>query len=124
MKHIFTSTKTQGSDPSLVGPNQWNDTHGYGLTLVSVNTVITSAMDVILATSGGSGITITLPSASTNTNRSFIIKKIDSSVQAVNINTTGGQTIDGNASGYVLVNQWQYVEVLSDGSNWQIIRNN
>ena len=77
---------------------------------------------LVKATGGAGGITLTLPTA-VGLNNQACIKKVDSGVGAVTIATTGGQTIDGSSS-YLLVNQWQYVTIQSDGANWLIVANN
>lgn len=126
MKHLFNSTYADGSDATLVKPSNWNDTHGYGIRSVSATGNISGGQagdDVVLATGGAGGITLTLPSPSTNANRSYCIKKVDSAAGIVTINPNAAETIDGQAS-YQLVNQYQYVELLSDGTNWQVIKNN
>ena len=78
---------------------------------------------LVLATGGSGGITQTLPTAVGLTGQKARIKKVDSGVGTVTIATTSGQTIDGGST-YLLVNQWQYVSLESDGSNWQIVENN
>lgn len=74
-------------------------------------------------TGGVGGITDTLPTAVGKYGRGFLVKKIDSGAGAITVATTGGQTIDG-LSTYSLVNPGQYVLVISDNTNWQIIGNN
>lgn len=38
--------------------------------------------------------------------------------------TTGGQTIDGVASGSVVLQNYQSVEVRSNGTNWDVVNAN
>jgi hypothetical protein len=73
-----------------------------------------------LVTTGAGVITATLPTAVGISGQAIIIKKIDSGAGSVTIATTSAQTMDG-LSTYQLTNQYQYVEVVSDGSNWVII---
>lgn len=78
-------------------------------------------------TGGVGGITDTLPSAVGHFGEGFWIKKVDVGAGAVTINTSAGQTIDGEAGGgtsYSLVNPGQYVLVVSDGANYQIMAAN
>ena len=65
---------------------------------------------------------LTLPNATTvQPGKWFIMKKIDNSANTVTILTTSGQTIEGNGSGdLVLADQWDTLEVVSDGTNWLI----
>lgn len=66
---------------------------------------------------------ITLPTAVGRQGQSYIIKKVDSSANAVTVGTTSSQTIDGSTT-YSLAAQYKYVSVVSDGSNWIVISNN
>lgn len=123
MIHLFSSAKADGGDATLVKPSDWNAIHVLGVTALSGNTTLTSAHDHIKATAGAGGITLTLPTAVGITGRPYHIKRVDAAAGNVTIATTSSQTIDGLTT-YTLVNQWQYVEVYSDGANWQIRANN
>ena len=57
----------------------------------------------------------TLPYASTTIGREYIIKR--TGVEAVTVLPTGADTIDGAASS-TLVNQYDSVKVVSDGTAW------
>jgi hypothetical protein len=64
---------------------------------------------------------VTLPDAIANTGQVFVIKKIDVSIlNAVTVNTTSSQTIDGSTT-YALSTQYQTVRVQSNGANWNVI---
>lgn len=93
--------------------------HLPGRTIAS-NDNATTLDVVILCNAIGGAITVTLPSAVTNLNKLLIVKKIDSSANAVTVAGSGGQTIDGQAS-LSVVNQYDAFNVWSDGSNWYII---
>ena len=60
--------------------------------------------------------TITLPTAIGNLNK-YTIKRLTATIT---INTTLTQTIDGSTSAQLLVNN-QSIDLISNGSNWQII---
>jgi hypothetical protein len=85
-----------------------------------------SPVTIAWETGGAGGITDVLPTAIGHRGQGFHIKKIDSGAGAVVLSTTGGQTIEGDASfsTYNLVNKGQYISVISDGTNWQISANN
>lgn len=120
MKHKFNVTFADGVDATLVKPSNWNDTHSYGFRSVSANGNILSTDDVVLGTGGsGAGITLTLPSPTTNL--CVIVRKVDAGVGPVIINPNAAETIDGQSS-WQLVNQWQFVELASDGTNWHVMR--
>jgi hypothetical protein len=75
---------------------------------------------LVLCTAGAGGVTITLPDATIYTGRTFYIKQTDTGTGGVAIVTTSSQTID-TLTNYQLLNQNQFVQVVSDGSNWQVI---
>jgi len=83
---------------------------------------LTSTDSTILGNATSAAFTLTLPTAVGISGKTYVIKKTDSSTNAVTIGTTSSQTIDGNTT-YALSNQWGGVTVQSDGSNWLIIGN-
>lgn len=85
-------------------------------TIVSTDYTVTGD-----ATSGA--FTITLPTAASVAGKIYVIKKTDSSGNAVTVGTTSSQTIDGSTT-YSLATQNKYVTVQSNGSNWIVIGNN
>jgi hypothetical protein len=93
-------------------------TNGSIATKITTYT-IASTDQTILASATGGAFAVTLPSVSVNVGRYFIIKKTDSSANAVTVTPASG-TIDG-ASTFVLTAQYQSVTVQSDGTNWWVI---
>jgi hypothetical protein len=94
-----------------VTPNVVNKTANYTLT--------TTDGSVFCSASGGA-FTITLPTAVSAGGKTYSIKKTDSSTNAVVVGTTSSQTIDGNLTQSLAIqNAW--ITVQSDGANWQII---
>ena len=83
---------------------------------------LTSTDSTILGNATSAAFTLTLPTAVGTTGKTYVIKKTDSSTNAVTIGTTSSQTIDGNTT-YAISNQWGGVTLQSDGSNWLIIGN-
>ena len=98
---------TSGADPFIYA----------AVRAVSTTQNLVSGDTIVLATSGGSGITLTLPSPTSG--KIYSIKKVDAGVGAVTINTTSG-TIDGSASKSLTV-QYQALTITSDGTNFFII---
>jgi len=74
-------------------------------------------------TTGTNILTALLPDATVFPLAIIIIKKVDIGIGSVIVTPFGGQIIDG-LSTYTLVEQWQYIGVLSDGANWQIFTRN
>lgn len=79
--------------------------------------------NTLLGDATGGAFTMNLPSAIEMAGRTFTIKKIDSSINAVTVDGDGSETIDG-ATTYALVTQYKYVTVQSDGANWVVVANN
>lgn len=75
------------------------------------------------ATTGNSDLSLNLPDAVSTTRKLFHLTKTDSGTGGAILNAVGGQTISGSTS-YTLSNQFQFVGVFSDGSNWIVIINN
>jgi hypothetical protein len=73
--------------------------------------------EVILANATAGAITITLGAFA---NKRVIVKKTDSSANAVTVAPAGGHTIDG-AANYSLTAQYQFVEILYNGSTYYVI---
>jgi len=75
---------------------------------------------VILVDATAGAITITLPAASGRSGQVYIIKKIDSSANAVTVDANASETIDG-ALTYSLASQYDVVRIVCDGANWHVI---
>ena len=74
---------------------------------------------VYLCDASGGAFTLTLPSVAAYKFRSLTIKKVDNTGNAVTVDGSGAETIDG-ASTYALPSQYNSVTVYSDGSEWHI----
>jgi len=92
------------------------------LTKVTSNYPVTAADNTVLADATGGAITITLPSPGTIAGRMYTIKKIGSGGidKEVTITTSGG-TIDGG-SNYIIYNDWTFVTLQTDGTDWYVIK--
>jgi hypothetical protein len=88
------------------------------VNVVSTNTAAGSAAstDYVYLVSGTT--TITLPTAVGNTNR-YTVKRSGTGV--VSIATTSSQTIDGSASPITINVQYVSIDLISNGTNWEII---
>ena len=76
--------------------------------------------EIIVGDATSSAFTITLPTAVGVTGQTYTIKRINTVGNNVTVGTTSSQTIDGLTT-YVLDAQFQYVKVVSNGSNWFVI---
>lgn len=93
---------------------------GYNVAAKSANYTITDSdgFSEILVTTSTSTITITMPAAANNTNRKLFIKKVDGSTGKVTISS--GNNMDGVGS-IALVDRYDGVTMVSDGSQWYIL---
>ena len=92
--------------------------NGYSnVTEISSDTTLTEDENFILGDSTSGDLTLTLPSVSTFSNKKYSIKKIDSSSNSVILSST--DLIDGDSS-VTLSNQWDYIEIITDGTTWFI----
>lgn len=91
-------------------------------TTSSATYTATAADNTILANTSSNAITITLPAAGSIKGRIYTIKKIGNGGidNQLTINPAAG-TIDGGSS-YVIYNDWTYVTLQTDGSNWYVIK--
>lgn len=89
---------------------------------VTANYTATAADNTLLANTTSGAITITLPSATGVSGRIYTIKKIGTGgIDNQLTISPGSGTIDGGSS-YIIYNDWTYVTLQTDGSNWYIIK--
>lgn len=86
---------------------------------VSSTGTVDLGTDVELVDASGGVITRTLPTPDFE-GQTMFIKKIDSSANAVTVDTEGSETIDGAATQSV-ASQWDKIKVVTDGTNWFIV---
>ncbi len=89
---------------------------------VSSNYTATAADNTILANTTSGAVTITLPAPANISGRIYTIKKIGSGGidNELTISPASG-TIDGGSS-FVIYNDWTFITLQTDGSNWYIIK--
>ena len=76
--------------------------------------------DAHIRVDAGTGVrNITLPDATSVLGKKYVIKKVDASANAVNLNTVLGQLIDGLTVQQLLV-QYETLSIISVGSGWDI----
>ena len=119
------------SDGSTIGTYDGMEYAISSDTLNNVSSVTNADTPVAVSTSNHSFecnatsgvITLDLPTAVGNGGRTYYFKKTDSSANAVTIDPNGAQTIDGETT-VGLGNQYDYLLIESDGSNWTIVASN
>jgi hypothetical protein len=89
---------------------------------ISGDYAATGTDNTILANTSSTSITVTLPAASSITGRIYTIKKIGNGGldRELTISPASG-TIEGGAS-YKIFNDWTYVTLQTDGTNWYVIK--
>lgn len=93
------------------------------VTAASSDITLTYAHSVVVCDTTGATFTLTLPTAvppsATQINGPYIVKNVGTN--ALNINTTSSETIDGYAAPLILLFQNSSVSLVSDGTNWKIV---
>jgi hypothetical protein len=89
---------------------------------VTGNYTVTAADNTVLANTTAGAFTITLPAPTGIAGRIYTIKKIGTGgIDNQLTITPSSATIDGGSS-YVIYNDWTFVTLQTDGSNWYIIK--
>ena len=87
---------------------------------VTATANVVSGHYLIIADATGGAITMTLPPAALLSGRIYVFKRINSGANAVIVDPSGAETIDGAAT-YTLSAQWNSVTIMSNGTAWFII---
>lgn len=75
--------------------------------------------DIVLATAGAGGITLTLPTAASGL--MTVVKKVDAAEGVVTVVGNGSAEVDGSAGGKGLYYQWETMTFVSDNTDWYVI---
>jgi len=91
----------------------------YTLTGVKVGAYNAVIQDLVRCNPTGGAFAVTLPTAVGQDGKGITIKNVTSSVNAITVNTTGGQTMDALASGAdSIATAYGTITYVSDGANW------
>jgi len=89
----------------------------FPVTTVNGNTTLDNSHFLVLVDASGGAVTITLPSASTNTGRMYVIMKTDN-VNSVTIQASGSDNINSGTS-LTISSQWgKYTLMSAGGTQW------
>ena len=92
------------------------------ITTITSNYTLTASDNTILANTTSGAITITLPAPGSFAGRIYTIKKIGTGgIDNELTITPASGTIEGGAN-YKIYNDWTYVTIQTDGTNWYIIK--
>jgi len=87
-------------------------------TPVFTNVQIRGLLQLVSDADGN--VSMTVPPASKNNGKHYIVKKSNSSTNTITLNRSGTDTIDG-ATSFVLYDQYEVARLYSDGVNWYLI---
>ncbi|MEC5147100.1 hypothetical protein [Chitinophaga sp. 212800010-3] len=86
------------------------------------NDALSATDNTLLVNASSGSITINLPAAGSIAGRIYTVKKIGGTIDnAVTLQPQGAAQIEG-ASSYIIYNNYTYVTIQTDGSNWYVIR--
>ncbi|MDP9267266.1 MAG: hypothetical protein M3P27_02940 [Acidobacteriota bacterium] len=122
IRHKYVSAAAQSANALKVRKNDWNDAHTFAhlVAALAVDTVLVwGTHETVLASAGGVDITLTLPTAVGHAGERMRVKKVTGMAGNIVIDTHLAENIEG-AANYTLYNQYQFVELESDGANWFI----
>ena len=90
------------------------------VTTAALTYTLTRLDSVLLVDATAGAVTVTVPAAADYTDRQWIVKKIDASANAVTLDATGANTIDG-AGTLALASQWDSTRIASNGTAWFVV---
>lgn len=90
------------------------------VTTASPTYTLTRLDSILLVDATANAVTVNIPAAADYTDRQWIVKKIDASANAVTLDATGTDTIDG-AGTLPLASQWDRAHIASNGTAWFVI---
>lgn len=117
---VITPTVANAGTSILAATRLRADGFATALTSKTADYTATATDTMILVDASGAARTITLPAASGISGRIYVIKKTDSSGNAVTVDANASETIDG-ATTYTLSAQYKFVVIQCDGTSWHII---
>lgn len=105
----------------VAGVPAWAWPYATQRTATTTDAINASTDHVVLMNAVGGAFTATLPTAASVAGKVYILKKTDSTLNAVTIATTSSQTIDGVTT-TSLNTQYETLYLISDGSNWIVLQ--
>lgn len=91
-------------------------------TTYSANATVATTVKYGQATAGSGGITLTVQSASLTVGQKQRFMKMDSAAGSVTLTDSGSATFNGQST-WVLVDQWQWAEIVWDGTQYTVFGN-
>lgn len=107
------------SGKDLVMGNNSKITGNIGYSYLARTTALTLNVTHYCVDCTSGTFALTLPTAVSISGRQYVMK--NSGTGVITINTTSSQTIDGQASGAITLNQYDSITVMSNNANWIIL---
>lgn len=110
-------------DDEQIKSTEWNNhvddqkSRGYDTVSSVTSNYTASAQEIVLVDTSSNAVTVTLPSPS---EVAVVTVKVTDASNTTTIATPGSETIDGN-SNKTITNQYNALEIASDGTNYYII---
>jgi len=79
------------------------------------------AKQTVLCDTSAGGFTVTLPASASNATFPITVKKISSDFNVLTVATTGGDTIDGDATKEILTPQTSLTAQADGGTTWEVV---
>ena len=110
--------------PWLRGPLHGMPLKYYNMKVTEVAEAHTASSDnmLILCDATSAAFTVTLPPVAEAYERVVAIKKVDASANAVTVDGSGGETIDGSAT-KSLAGQYRWIMLVCGDTEWHIVNN-
>jgi len=87
---------------------------------ITADTTITTDHDIVLINAVSANVSAALAAASGLEHKIYTFKRVDSSSNTAAVTPNGSDTIDGS-SPFDLSSQYQFITIVSNGTNWYII---
>jgi hypothetical protein len=119
------SVVTDSAGDLTLAPNSTGVTNvkniAWTVTTKTGAATLTQAEAGVILVSAGVGYTLTLPAASGNTGLTYTVIKTDDNANIITLDGNGAETINGAATYTALNAQYDYVTIVCDGSNWEVV---
>lgn len=118
----YTDSVAIGSSSVANSTLQVNGSVAMAIKTVTATYTVTGSDNTILADATAGAFTITLPAPATAIQgRIYTIKKTGGDIDKAVTIMPGANSIEGGSS-YVIYNDWTFITVQTDGTNWYIIK--
>jgi hypothetical protein len=120
---FYYFSNPNGANSGNVTGGEWKAIGGSNLSLLGIRsttsaTALTASDYTLLCNATAGGFTVTLPAASSNTGRIYVVRKTDEGSNAV---TFSSAIRFSETSNFTSLNYPRTIRIQSDGANWRLI---